>query len=161
MHGLAIVVHRFWQNFSITMPAVLSWFLTFLFVVLAWVMFRAESVSAAISIYRGMLGMNGFVTAGFSFPAFNHWVSWLAANCELLQAGLFIQSLQSWIYIAVFLALALFVPNTLQLSQYSGFCRWNVVRHNFTYVLCLTFVITACLLKLLSDQPSEFLYFNF
>lgn len=40
-----------------------SWLLTFILVVIGWVMFRASSVESAFHIYAGMVGSNGF---GFS-----------------------------------------------------------------------------------------------
>ncbi|MEM1078159.1 MAG: MBOAT family protein [Pseudomonadota bacterium] len=40
-------------------PRALAWPLTMTFVVLGWVVFRAESLGAALSMYGGMFGMNG------------------------------------------------------------------------------------------------------
>jgi hypothetical protein len=39
------------------MPAPLGWVLTFLYVVFAWVLFRADSFDAALHIYSGLLGL--------------------------------------------------------------------------------------------------------
>jgi hypothetical protein len=39
------------------MPAPLGWLLTFLFVVLCWVLFRASTFEAALTIYKGLFGL--------------------------------------------------------------------------------------------------------
>ena len=54
LHGLALVVHRAWGNLGLAMPKVLAWLLTFNFVNLTWVFFRAENIEDAIRILRGM-----------------------------------------------------------------------------------------------------------
>ncbi len=42
-------------------PRFLAWPLTMAFVMIGWVMFRAETVAHAINIYKGMLAENGFL----------------------------------------------------------------------------------------------------
>lgn len=61
MHGFAIVIHRIWQSFGFKMWGFLAWFVTFNFINLTWVFFRAESFERAIDILRGMVGLEGFV----------------------------------------------------------------------------------------------------
>ncbi len=39
------------------MPAILGWALTFAFVALTWVLFRATSFEAAIAIFKGLFGL--------------------------------------------------------------------------------------------------------
>ena len=48
------------------LSAVLGWALTFLCVMIAWVVFRADSVATAMQLYRGMLGLNGAPFATFA-----------------------------------------------------------------------------------------------
>lgn len=55
-HGLALIVALFWRRAGWPMPAPLGWLLTFLFVMLCWVLFRANSFEAALTIYKGLLG---------------------------------------------------------------------------------------------------------
>ncbi len=69
LHGAFLVVNHIWRTLcghlpeGFTPPAALSrWagrLLTFLCVVIAWVFFRADSVSAASAIIEGMAGING------------------------------------------------------------------------------------------------------
>lgn len=45
---------------------VLGWLLTFVCVVVAWVVFRADGMHTAVAIYKGMLGLHGAPLAAFS-----------------------------------------------------------------------------------------------
>lgn len=60
LHGLGIVIHRFWQKLKITVPSALAVFVTFMYVNFLWVFFRATSFSKAINILKSMAGLNGF-----------------------------------------------------------------------------------------------------
>jgi D-alanyl-lipoteichoic acid acyltransferase DltB (MBOAT superfamily) len=67
-HGLALIVALFWRRAGWPMPAALGWLLTFLFVMLCWVLFRATSFEAAIAIYKGLFGLAPLGT-GFKWRA--------------------------------------------------------------------------------------------
>ncbi|UQD53434.1 MBOAT family protein [Bacillus methanolicus] len=61
LHGIASLANRFWQQLGLRMNKYLSWFLTFQFVNVAWVFFRAKTWEDAIKVLKGMAGLNGFV----------------------------------------------------------------------------------------------------
>lgn len=72
LHGAFLMVNHVW-NAKVRRGAapswwarVLGWCLTFLCVMIAWVVFRAESLTAAIEIYKGMLGLHGAPVSAFS-----------------------------------------------------------------------------------------------
>jgi alginate O-acetyltransferase complex protein AlgI len=67
-HGLALIVALFWRRAGLPMPAALGWFLTFLFVMLCWVLFRATNFQAALAIYKGLFGF-GPIGTGFKWRA--------------------------------------------------------------------------------------------
>ena len=55
MHGAALVMHRIWSKFlGLKMPGMLAKMLTFFFVVLAWVPFRATDWQQTKAIYRAL-----------------------------------------------------------------------------------------------------------
>lgn len=56
-HGLALIVCLLWRRAKLPMPAPLGWALTLLFVTLCWVLFRATSFEAAMTIYKGLFGL--------------------------------------------------------------------------------------------------------
>lgn len=53
LHGIAMVLHRLTEK-HFTPPRPLGWLLTFLFVNLAWVFFRADSVQQAVALLGGL-----------------------------------------------------------------------------------------------------------
>ncbi len=63
LHGIAMIIHRIWQNTGIKIHTFAAWLITILYVNACWVIFRAESSFDAIKIYKGMLGL---VNIGFS-----------------------------------------------------------------------------------------------
>jgi D-alanyl-lipoteichoic acid acyltransferase DltB (MBOAT superfamily) len=54
MHGAALVIHRIWHRLGLRMPGVFAWLITFVFVNITWVFFRAKSISDALRILYGM-----------------------------------------------------------------------------------------------------------
>ena len=56
LHGLALAVNHIWSGLGLRMPRVLAWGLTSVFVVLAWVLFRAPDFAAAASMLTSMAG---------------------------------------------------------------------------------------------------------
>ena len=70
LHGIYLVINHLWQAVSISnnqlsksfrdkFGVFLSRSLTFIAVVIAWVLFRAENMHVAGEIYKGMIGLNG------------------------------------------------------------------------------------------------------
>lgn len=59
LHGLAIIIHRLWKTLNVSMPKALAWFITFNFVNIAWIFFRAKSWGSALNVLSGMVGING------------------------------------------------------------------------------------------------------
>lgn len=55
-HGLALIAALFWRRANLPMPAPLGWLLTFAFVTLCWVLFRATTFEAALAIYKALFG---------------------------------------------------------------------------------------------------------
>ncbi len=68
LHGLYLAINHLWRAVvprRTVRPGPLgrglSWALTFAAVVVAWVLFRAETLDGAIMVYAGMAGLNGLV----------------------------------------------------------------------------------------------------
>jgi alginate O-acetyltransferase complex protein AlgI len=57
MHGAGIVIHRLWSRYGIAMAGPLAWFLTFSFVNVTWIFFRAKDMSSAVRVLSGMTHM--------------------------------------------------------------------------------------------------------
>lgn len=63
-HGAVLSAGVLWRKAGRSMPSWLGWGLTFAFVMLTWVLFRATSFEAALRVYEGLLGLG---PEGFAF----------------------------------------------------------------------------------------------
>jgi D-alanyl-lipoteichoic acid acyltransferase DltB (MBOAT superfamily) len=60
LNGLGIVVNHYWQKkFKIKMNRALAWFITFNFVNITFIFFRAKELDDAIKVLKGMVGFYG------------------------------------------------------------------------------------------------------
>jgi alginate O-acetyltransferase complex protein AlgI len=59
LHGLFLVVHKQYRRWFGPLPAAAGRMLTLLVVIVAWVPFRAGSVTGSVTMLRGMAGCNG------------------------------------------------------------------------------------------------------
>jgi len=62
LHGTALAAHRLWEKTGLKMHWAAGWFITFNFIVISWVFFRAKEMKDAVRVLRAMAGMNGVVT---------------------------------------------------------------------------------------------------
>lgn len=124
MHGLAIVVHRIWRFYGVRMWTPCAWFLTFMFVNVAWVFFRAQSFGDALKVLRAMFDFNlsGW-SAGFIYPKIILFValliSFFFAN-GISRLEKFKPDLKSFIFVSILLVLSF-----AQLSKHSEFLYFN------------------------------------
>lgn len=54
LHGVALMIHRYWSSRGFRMNKAVAWFVTFNFVNIAWVFFRAENWQDAKKVLKGM-----------------------------------------------------------------------------------------------------------
>ncbi|GIZ11939.1 MBOAT family protein [Pseudomonas sp. NCCP-436] len=141
LHGAALVVHRIWQRLGGVMPDWLGWLLTFNFVNVTWVLFRAPDLTSAWNIYRGMLGLGGWQLA--ELPAWPRSVLvGLTRYYVHFETGL-------WIGLALLAVLCL-RNSTCYLHG------WRMqTRHAWLAGLALALSVSQL------SSYSEFIYFNF
>ena len=60
LNGVGLVVVRLWSRTGLRMPSFAAWAITFLFVNVAWVLFRAPDLATAQSFYLSLFGGRGF-----------------------------------------------------------------------------------------------------
>ncbi|HLX24491.1 MAG TPA: MBOAT family protein [Usitatibacter sp.] len=58
-NGLGLVLLRIWERAGVTLPAIVAWAITFLFVNLAWVLFRAPDLATAAAFFASLSGSTG------------------------------------------------------------------------------------------------------
>ncbi|ELY4670919.1 MBOAT family protein [Cronobacter muytjensii] len=55
MHGTATAINVLWERSGLSMPSIVGWLITFLFINFSWIPFRAESVMSAYELFSAML----------------------------------------------------------------------------------------------------------
>ena len=72
LHGMYLAINHAWQKLDIKLPHFISWAVTFLAVVIAWIFFRSQQLTTAFSILKSMFGLNGVHILGkqLSHPLF-------------------------------------------------------------------------------------------
>ena len=162
-HGLLLVINYAWRRIwgeprknPSAAATVAGWGLTFVAVCFTWVLFRAETVGAALTVMRGMAGLNGI-----SVP--DHWSERLAALPLLIAdqgwfQGMFQPNPLNLLVPLAFGFAVLFCPNMNALSV-GGY----VMRQK--YLAAKAFLVGAlfclCLIDLLQSTSPQFLYFQF
>jgi len=154
MHGLYIVINHLWrkvyplpnnkskkiQSYK-NVKYFVGWLLTFIAVNVAFVMFRADSVSTAIEVYKGMIGLYGFDIGG----EFIRWI--MALKLEIL-------------VIFISFVIVLITPNCMEVIEFS---KVNIQKYEkWIYPIIISCIcIIYSLYVVTKDQASPFLYFQF
>jgi D-alanyl-lipoteichoic acid acyltransferase DltB (MBOAT superfamily) len=181
LHGLYLVIHQGFRGLrarlghdperSTAAGRVAARALTFLAVVIGWVVFRADSAKGAIAIYKGMLGVNGLglVAADKDVlgPAYAFLIALGAAPSAVPRLALF----PMWGWIIGLLLIVWLLPNSQQImvafpaalekpremaNRLQAAFAW---KPSATWAIGVALVFLAAFSSL--GRPSAFLYFQF
>jgi alginate O-acetyltransferase complex protein AlgI len=64
LHGLYLCINHAWRQLNKPLPKFIAWMLTFVAVIITWVLFRAQTMGDAMHILQAMAGMKGIVLPG-------------------------------------------------------------------------------------------------
>ncbi len=155
LHGAYLIVNHAWDAVKPRLrwklpprqAAMAGWFVTFMAVVVGWVVFRSHSIGGAGRILSGMIGANA-VTGAPMLPA------------------------MVWIWCASLATIALFMPNSQEIMRrhLGGIARPAeaavhrlalplVFQRSIPWAVAVALVLAAGTIDL--PQPTSFLYFNF
>ncbi len=144
LHGMALVIHRAWQKIGFKMNMILAWFITFNFINIAWIFFRAKEWDDAIKVLYGMFF--GAITLPTPLKEY--------ISIEAIEFGkwseLFYSDPQIFIWLLAGFVVVLFFKNSMQLKE--SF-KPNIIN----LILTVLFFLSIFILY----RKSEFIYFNF
>ncbi len=83
LHGIAVIANHGWRRAGLSLPSPLAWAATMLFLVVGWVLFRAEDFAAATRLFEAMAGIGGFSLDTLAVPK-NPWLLPLAAALAIV-----------------------------------------------------------------------------
>lgn len=160
LHGVALSVNRLWSRLGLKLWGWLAWLVTFNFVNLTWVFFRAENWDDATKVLYGMFRIDNFVISWkFYSGSMNTVVKYWN------QLGLFEMKWSSWmpsvgmhtcILILFGFILVLLMKNTSELID-----RYRNSYKKVWVSMFAGFLIFISIKIMAVSVNSEFLYFNF
>ncbi len=156
LHGLALVIHRLWNKLGLRMWTWVAWLVTFNFVNITWVVFRAKEWDDGIKVLKGMFGMaenDEFKLSIYFLDTLSMWL-----NYPFYQLIPYINSKAQVNEIAIvygFFALLLVVmlPNTNIHRERTQ------VRYSLMFFAAILLAFSVIQSQLSSSEV--FLYFNF
>jgi alginate O-acetyltransferase complex protein AlgI len=168
MHGLYIVINHLWRKIfpppnkkskkmqpHRNLKRIAGWGLTFFAVNIANIMFRADSISTAISIYKGILGIHGIhIDQNYKGLIFNNIIH--GAWQSRLNTGQ--TTIELFLLIVISLLIILLFKNTseLEVENYQG--KNSIAKKNW---MAIFFAIIFLLSISQLNKTSPFLYFQY
>lgn len=153
LHGVALAIHRLWKSFGRPLPAPLAWLVTFIFVNVAWVFFRAKTFADAKRVLHGMVDLrSGLGRAWELIPTADlAWGGWLSdVLLQWLPAALVGR-------VAAFVAIAMAFVIVWQKNSMEMAAR-PLTTSRLAYGVIL---FAVAMYFSLAATSSVFLYFNF
>ncbi|MEM7066930.1 MAG: MBOAT family protein [Cyanobacteria bacterium P01_B01_bin.77] len=159
LHGLYLAINHQWRKSGIKLPGWLGWLLTFMAVVLGWVLFRASSLTEGVVLLKTLMGGNGVVLPGNLAPILS-WLSPLGIDFVGTSASTALPHLSGTSSqqlatnlgtIVMLLAGVVWLPNAKTIVE--KYLPSPIA------AAVLGLLLTYCLFMM--SQPSEFLYFQF
>ena len=142
LHGMALVIHRLWKKLGLTMNKYLAWFITFNFINIAWVFFRAKEWDDAIKVIKGMFG--------FSIVIPNHFFTKSKLNFEFLLSNIE-GTLFTIVWLLFSFIICLIFKNSINLLK-----DFKLTLFNMVLTICLLYISFFHI-----KRYSEFIYFQF
>jgi D-alanyl-lipoteichoic acid acyltransferase DltB (MBOAT superfamily) len=147
LHGIAIVIHRVWQQMGLGMNKLVAWFITFNFINITWVFFRANEWSDALKVIKSMFFGSILIDNKFSALWIFHQNM---INVEFGSLATKIRTETFLLIMASFFFL-LILKNSNELSD-----SFSPSYKNLIFIILLIAFSVAQL-----NSYSKFLYFNF
>jgi alginate O-acetyltransferase complex protein AlgI len=188
LHGVYLLLNHAWREVSARTGfgdrlgatpygRLLSWALTFLCVVVAWVFFRAESFEGAFNILAGMMGAEGRLLlpvsyAGYLGPLANVFAG---AGFEFVpwSASMLFSGITEIFYLSVVLAIVVGLPTTQECIRFAALApdRRTVInrrppkilfwRRSPTWAISAGVLFAGTMIWMSRDFNIAFVYFQF
>ena len=153
MHGVLYCITRACKRLLPTfkIPRILSIFLTFLYVNVAWVFFRAESIGQAITLLKQIFCGGIRIPAEAIANAFNLDEFWYVMKIAHLTDFTYSKYILMILFTVVILIAVFFGKNVQELAKKWKPTVWNALITAFLFLWCVVSL----------SGVSTFLYFNF
>jgi len=161
LHGGALIVHRLWTKTRIVLPRLFAWAITFLFVNVAWVFFRAESLDSALRMLKSLFSLEHFVFGNIFVGLLNYLSPFALPTLPTTQEAMIV-SVKTLEHLAVFGLVALILPNSMQMINVIRYQGRLALTYQWRWVFFVSLALFFASMTFVGNvMPSKFLYFNF
>jgi len=152
LHGLALMIHRAWQKLGLRMPTPVAWFITFNFINIAWVFFRATNFHDAMKVLKAMFHVDsGIFSKSTQFAHMLHYHHPAFIYIKFNMANYML------VLIVLGFILTLFFKNVHQMQE-----KFQQKKNaSIGESLFIGLLLGISLLTIAINTSSAFLYFNF
>ena len=129
LHGIALVIHRVWTNFGFKLNKLLAWFITFNFINITWIFFRAKEWDDAIKVLSAMFNFSrlniSFDPLSLGYVVMGLIITLFSKNSQ--EVSTFLEKKLYYLYIILFLLTISFLQmnNMIVSSKISEFLYFN------------------------------------
>nr|MBL0703248.1 MBOAT family protein [Sulfurospirillum sp.] len=162
LHGIALVIHRVWSKLGFKIWTWLAWIITFNFVNIAWVFFRAKEWDDAVKVLSGMIDIESMVfTKPFIYIYNNTFkqLSFMMPNLFATEDKTIMFGFDTFIWIAVILFIVIKFKNSYEITSYLDFNKSKILTKKYSVYFSLLFMFSVLCMSL--STYTEFIYFNF
>ena len=152
LHGFALIIHRIWNQLGFRFNSIIGWIITFNFVNISWIFFRAKEWEDAIKVLKGMFGFNDILIQTQLYnilPSFLKNILNHTGTMKNLADGTVMGAVEMFFIILIGFITVLFFKNTNNMSISKMF---------FINIFIFYFLIQNLFF---GQNTSEFLYFRF
>lgn len=151
LHGIALAIHRFWQSLGFRMNKILAWFITFNFINITWIFFRAKDFESAMKVFGSMFSLNNIVLSEKLLTKLDFLKEiGISSGKVFINIGAQTNEILIWTFITFILILALKNSMTYLNSNFKANYK-NLI----LFIICFTYSAASM------SKITEFLYFNF
>ena len=153
LHGVYLCINRWWHKLGKPLPKFLARTITFIAVLISWVLFRATHISDALELLRTMVGLKGIVLPVGEVSGKFAWLRHLGIQLKPWEQLTYLplNDKLGLIVLLVILICTFLLPNTRQIMDRFKPTWW--------WAAIMGLMTAGALISL--NRVSEFLYFQF
>lgn len=141
LHGIFLLINKVFKEKIAKIPYFISMLLTFVTVNILWVFFRAESLSGAFNVIKGMVNVStlgDFLTTPYM---------------EALKISYPKNNTMALLVLVIGVIIAFFCKNTNEIIK--------KIKHSYVWSICMAVLFIACVYIISTKNATSSLYFNF
>jgi D-alanyl-lipoteichoic acid acyltransferase DltB (MBOAT superfamily) len=149
LHGFALVIHRAWSKLGFKIWTWLAWLITFNFINIAWVFFRAKEWDDAVKVLGSMFSLDNVI-----LPSFLASKLAILSNYNVEFGGL-VYNIRGDLFTPIWFIFGFIIIIAFK----NSIEKLKLFKPNLYNSLFMTTIFILSILML--SRKSEFLYFNF